>query len=175
MLWCKVEAGACLVDPNNPPKWYIDDRFMKKLNINRYTETFNNNKLNSNFNRVVEGNGTAQGEVAEPWRIHILNELKSRMKELDFDLSLCEKAIEKLVLIINLIRLFILDLKLNNWIYIDRSSWVKNGEAKCKLKGSSTYEDCIVELEWISSDSGSLDSGTLTILNPDGATTLVSF
>lgn len=51
---------------------------------------------------------------------------------------------------------------------------MKNGEAKCKLKGSSTYEDCIVELEWISSDSGSLDSGTLTILNPDGATTLVS-
>lgn len=21
VLWCKVEAGACLLDPNNPPKW----------------------------------------------------------------------------------------------------------------------------------------------------------
>lgn len=51
---------------------------------------------------------------------------------------------------------------------------MKNGEAKCKLKSSSTYHDCIVELEWISSDSGSLDSGTLVVLNPDGATTLVS-
>lgn len=56
-----------------------------------------------------------------------------------------------------------------------RSSWVKNGEAKRKLKGSAIYEDCIVELEWISSDSDTLDSGTLTILNPDGVTTLVSY
>jgi tectonin beta-propeller repeat-containing protein 1 len=46
--------------------------------------------------------------------------------------------------------------------------------AKCKLKGISTYEDCVVELEWISSDCGSFDYGTLTILNADGATTLVS-
>ena len=23
MQWCKVEAGACLLDPNNPPKWYL--------------------------------------------------------------------------------------------------------------------------------------------------------
>lgn len=50
---------------------------------------------------------------------------------------------------------------------------MKNGEAKCKLKGGSAYTDCVVELEWISSDSGSLDSGTLTVLNVDGATTLV--
>ncbi|KAJ8680209.1 hypothetical protein QAD02_015996 [Eretmocerus hayati] len=120
MLWCKVEAGACLVDTNSPPKW------------------------------INEGNGPSQEEVVEPWRIHILKELKTRTDGIDFDLSLCEKAIEK-------------------------SSWVKNGEAKCKLKGSSTYDDCIVELEWISSDSGSLDSGTLTVLNPDGATTLVQF
>lgn len=55
-----------------------------------------------------------------------------------------------------------------------RSSWIKNSDAKCKVKGSTTYEDCVIELEWISSDSGSLDSGTLTILNSDGATTIVS-
>ncbi|XP_014203430.1 tectonin beta-propeller repeat-containing protein [Copidosoma floridanum] len=120
MLWCRVDAGACLLDPNNPPKW------------------------------ILETNGSSQGETAEPWRVHILSELKSRMKNVDFDFSLCEKAIEK-------------------------SSWVKNGEAKCKLKGSATFEECIVELEWISSDTGSLDSGTVTILNPDGATALVQF
>lgn len=67
----------------------------------------------------------------------------------DFDLSRCEKAIE-------------------------RSSWVKNGDARCKLKGSNVYEDCVIELEWISSDSGTLDAGTLTILNSDGATTMVN-
>lgn len=46
---------------------------------------------------MVDGNGSSQGEIAEPWRIHILDELKNRMKGLEFDLSLCEKAIEKLV------------------------------------------------------------------------------
>lgn len=55
-----------------------------------------------------------------------------------------------------------------------RSSWVKNGDAKCKVKGSTSYQDCIIELEWISSDSGSLDSGTLTVLNSDKVTTIVS-
>lgn len=90
----------------------------------------------------------AQGEIVEPWRIRILEELKNRGRNVDFDLSRYEKAIE-------------------------RSSWVKNGDARCKLKGSLVYEDCIMELEWISSDSGTLDSGTLTILNADGATTIV--
>lgn len=52
---------------------------------------------------------------------------------------------------------------------------MKNGDAKCKHKSNGTYEECVVELEWISSDTGSLDSGTLTVLNPDGVTTLVFF
>ncbi|XP_008548798.1 tectonin beta-propeller repeat-containing protein isoform X1 [Microplitis demolitor] len=120
VLWCKVEAGACFVDCTNPPKWIAD-----------------------NF-------ASNHGETAEPWRIHILEELKNRMKDVNFDMSTCEKAIE-------------------------RSSWVKNGDAKCKLKGSNNYEDCVIELEWISSDGGSLDFGTLTVLNADGATTVMQF
>jgi tectonin beta-propeller repeat-containing protein 1 len=44
---------------------------------------------------VIEGNGSSHTEVAESWRIHILDELKNRLKGLDFDISLCEKAIEK--------------------------------------------------------------------------------
>ncbi|XP_034938051.1 tectonin beta-propeller repeat-containing protein [Chelonus insularis] len=120
VLWCKVEAGACFVDPSNPPKWLADN----------YSLT--------------------QGEIAESWRMHILEELKNRMKNFNFDSSVWEQAVE-------------------------RSSWVKNGDAKCKLKGSNNYEDCVIELEWISSDSGSLDSGTLTVLNADGATTIMQF
>lgn len=54
-----------------------------------------------------------------------------------------------------------------------RSSWVKSGDAKCKIKNGSLYEDCKIELEWISSDTGSLDSGTLIILNSDGITSIV--
>lgn len=50
---------------------------------------------------------------------------------------------------------------------------MKNGDAKCKIKGSTLYEDCNIELEWISSDTGSLDSGTLIILNSDGVTSIV--
>lgn len=103
------------------------------------------------------------------------------MKGIDFDISLCEKAIERLIrkyihviFIKSLIfQAFILLIKY--FFYCTRSSWVKNSEAKCKLKGSATYEDCIIELEWISSDSGTLDFGSFTILNVDGATTLVGF
>lgn len=120
VLWYKVEAGACYIDLSNPPKW------------------------------IADGNGTAQGETAEPWRIYILKELKERLKNVEFDCTLYEKAVEK-------------------------SSWVKNGEAKYKLKNGASFEDCVIELEWISSDSGSLDSGTLTVLNPDGATTVIQF
>lgn len=54
-----------------------------------------------------------------------------------------------------------------------RSSCVKNGDARCQLKSGKAYEDCILELEWISNTSGYVDSGTLTILNTDGATTMV--
>ncbi|XP_033340443.1 tectonin beta-propeller repeat-containing peroxin 23 isoform X2 [Megalopta genalis] len=118
--WYKVEAGACFVDPSNPPKW------------------------------IADTNGTSHGDIGEPWRIHILDELKKRLQKIQYDPLIYEKVVEK-------------------------SSWVKNGDAKCKVKGSTTYEDCIIELEWISSDSGSLDSGTITILNANGATTIVQF
>ncbi|KAL6266845.1 hypothetical protein P5V15_003674 [Pogonomyrmex californicus] len=121
VMWYKVEAGACFVDPTNPPKW------------------------------ITDGNGTTQGELGELWRINILDELKARLKKMPFDSSITyEKAIEK-------------------------SSWVKNGDAKCKIKNGSLYEDCKIELEWISSDTGSLDSGTLIILNSDGITSIIQF
>lgn len=50
---------------------------------------------------------------------------------------------------------------------------MKTGNAKCKIKNGNLYEDCKIELEWISSDTGSLDSGTLIILNSDGITSIV--
>ncbi|KAK1121372.1 hypothetical protein K0M31_010666 [Melipona bicolor] len=118
--WYKVEAGACFVDTSNLPKW------------------------------IADTNGTGHGDIAEAWRIYILEELKKRLQKVQYDRSIYEKVVEK-------------------------SSWVKNGDAKCKLKGSTSYEDCIIELEWISSDSGSLDSGIVTILNSDGATTVMQF
>ncbi|XP_076385311.1 tectonin beta-propeller repeat-containing peroxin 23 isoform X1 [Megachile rotundata] len=118
--WYKVEAGACFVDPANPPKW------------------------------IADTNGASHGDTAEPWRMYILEELKRRLNKVQFDPTIYEKVVEK-------------------------SSWIKNSDAKCKVKGSTTYEDCVIELEWISSDSGFLDSGTLTILNSDGATTIMQF
>ena len=47
------------------------------------------------FLRIADGNGTAQGETAEPWRIYILKELKERLKNIDWDYTQYEKAIEK--------------------------------------------------------------------------------
>lgn len=119
-LWYKVEAGACFVDPSNPPKW------------------------------IADTNGGVHGETAESWRIFILEELKKRLQQVQYEASAYEKVVEK-------------------------SSWVKNGDAKCKTKSNTSYEDCVIELEWISSDSGFLDSGTVTILNSDGATTIMQF
>ncbi|CAH1130207.1 unnamed protein product [Ceutorhynchus assimilis] len=51
---------------------------------------------------------------------------------------------------------------------IDTTSWIHKGEARVNL-GTSTFVDCILQLEWIQT------TGTLTILNPDGATTMHSF
>lgn len=51
---------------------------------------------------------------------------------------------------------------------IDTSSWTHSGEARVNL-GGTAYVDCVLQLEWMHT------SGTLTILNPDGATTMVNF
>lgn len=40
-------------------------------------------------------NGGAHGNVSECWRVHILEKLKSRLKNVDIDLSAYEKAIER--------------------------------------------------------------------------------
>lgn len=90
-------------------------------------------------------------ELNEPWRIELLEELRKRLPESDY--SKYEAA-------------------------IDMSSWVKRGEARCLPRGSSihaTYEECIIEMEWISNSNGAMHSGTLTVLNPDGATTKMQF
>lgn len=50
---------------------------------------------------------------------------------------------------------------------VDTTSWVHTGEARVSL-GSSAFVDCILQLEWVQT------TGALTILNPDGATTMVS-
>ncbi|XP_066589836.1 tectonin beta-propeller repeat-containing protein [Prorops nasuta] len=120
VMWNKVEAGACLIDPLCLPKW------------------------------VTDGNSVAQDEIYEPWRIAILESLRNRMHKLSSDLSKYENAVE-------------------------RSSWVKTADAKCKLRSINTFDDCIIELEWISSECGSLDAGTFTVLNSDGATTITQF
>ncbi|XP_060517887.1 tectonin beta-propeller repeat-containing protein isoform X2 [Cylas formicarius] len=51
---------------------------------------------------------------------------------------------------------------------VDTTSWIQRVEAKVNL-GNSLYTDCVLQLEWIQT------AGTLTILNPDGATAMYSF
>ena len=51
---------------------------------------------------------------------------------------------------------------------------MKSGKARCQLKDSDQYEDCMLELEWVGSEKGSLDSGTLSILSLDKKHTKVS-
>lgn len=93
---------------------------------------------------------TSLTELSEPWRINLLENLKKREdKTIDLDLEKYEKAIEM-------------------------SSWIKTGEAKMSRPGGN-YEECIIELEWVSSTGAGLDSGTLTVLNPDGVQTKMQF
>ncbi|XP_055609024.1 tectonin beta-propeller repeat-containing protein [Uranotaenia lowii] len=122
VLWVGCAAGAVSVDPNQLPNW------------------FNDSFANAN-----------EQELIQPWRIKILDDLKSRppgpLGESEF--ALYEKAIEK-------------------------SSWVKTGEARASKSGHA-YEDCLLELEWVNNQGTGPDSGTLTILNPDGITTKMQF
>lgn len=109
--------------------------------------TVDPNQLPNWFNDVVSA--VNETELTQSWRINILDKLKKRLSvagaDLDFDKY--EKAVEK-------------------------SSWVKSGEAKMSKPGGH-YEECLIELEWVNSSGTGLDSGTFTILTPDGVATKV--
>lgn len=47
---------------------------------------------------------------------------------------------------------------------------MKRGECRCCLPGTTVYEDCVVELEWVGSQ-GFLETGTLSIMTVDKAHT----
>lgn len=109
--WSWVAAGACTVDANQVPNW-----FMEQMSI-------------------------TQTELDKPWRLQILENLKTRLLNQTYkDVPLA----------------------------IDTTSWVHAGEGRINLNGSA-YVDCVLQLEWVHT------YGTLTILNSDGATTMVRF
>lgn len=109
--WSWVEAGACTVEPAQLPNWFAE-----------------------------AGGGASQTEIAEPWRLKILQELKLRLPSE----------------------------KYKNWqLAVDTTSWVHTGEARVSW-GSGQFVDCVLQLEWVQT------TGTLTVLNPDGASTMVS-
>ncbi|XP_046681571.1 tectonin beta-propeller repeat-containing protein-like [Homalodisca vitripennis] len=92
-----------------------------------------------------EGVPSGQFESA-PWRSKILADLKIRH-------SLETSTFEKYELA------------------VEMASWVKTGECRCCLPGTAVYDDCILELEWVGSQAGCLDSGTLSVLTIDKAHT----
>lgn len=118
ITWIGVAAGAVFVDPNQLPNW---------------------------FNDAVDD---SQAELTKPWRLKILDDLKTRNVKTMTGFEEYEKAMET-------------------------SSWVKSGEVRIS-RVNGLYEDCLIELEYVSSASG-LDSGTFTVLNADGVTTKMQF
>lgn len=90
-------------------------------------------------------------ELSHEWRLDIIKKLKARSDSFkSIDIAKYEKAIEM-------------------------SSWVKSGEAKLQKPGGN-FEECLIELEWVSSAAqADSDSGTLTVLTPDGVTTKIQF
>lgn len=99
------------------------------------------NQLPTWFKESVINSETAVDLNAE-WRNNMISKLKERLPK-DFDSSNYEKAVEL-------------------------SSWVKSVECKA-AKYNESFDDCLVELEWLS--SATLGAGTLTVLNVDGVTT----
>lgn len=119
VIWTGCSAGAVTCDPSALPNWFSDVT------------------------------ATTQTELAQPWRLSILEDLKNRFDGINIETpERYGKAVEK-------------------------SSWVKSGEAKA-AKPFGAFEECLIELEWVSCGGG-LDSGTLTILNSDGVTTKMQF
>ena len=90
----------------------------------------------------------AQTELLKPWRVQILKNLQERNDKEKTGFEEYEKAIEA-------------------------SSWVKSGEVRM-VRYNGTYEDCLIELEWVSSKAD-MDCGTLTVLNSDGISTKMQF
>lgn len=88
---------------------------------------------------------TNDTELTQPWRLKILNDLKNRVDLTGYESY--EKAVEM-------------------------TSWVKSGEVRAS-RVNGTFEDCLIELEWVSGGNGDSDSGTLTVLNSDGVTTKI--
>ena len=118
ITWIGVAAGAVSVDPNQLPNW---------------------------FNDAVDD---TQAELAKPWRLKILEDLKTRNGKVATGFETYEKPIET-------------------------SSWVKSGEVRI-ARVNGTFDDCLIELEWVSSGSD-MDSGTFTVLNSDGVSTKMQF
>lgn len=113
--------------------------------------TVDPNQLPNWFNDTLHSN--SELELTQQWRIDILSRLKSRLAHLpaDFDPDKYEKAVEL-------------------------SSWVKTGEVKMSRPSTgSQFEECLIQLEWVSSSGSGLDSGTFTILTPDGQKTKIQF
>ena len=92
-------------------------------------------------------------DLQAPWRLDILAQLKQHQQDITQlpHLENYEKTSEL-------------------------SSWIKSAEAKYQ-RPAGEFEDCQIELEWVSNTSASADSdsGTFTVLNMDGATTKIQF
>lgn len=105
-------------------------------------------QLSFPFCRFIDVGGPPQADLNQPWRVAILDELRSRIPPASVgDFENYENAVET-------------------------SSWIRTGEARCLLPAdgntvNTMYEDCVLQLEWIG------NSGTFTMLHPDGATTKV--
>ncbi|XP_073842358.1 tectonin beta-propeller repeat-containing peroxin 23 [Musca autumnalis] len=102
--------------------------------------------------------------IDSAWRNDILEKLRQRQEK--FNTAISQARYEKAV---------------------ELSSWIKSAEARYIRPGCQDFEDCLIELEWVSGSSATTptsqnptfqkdsDSGTFTVLNPDGVTTKIQF
>lgn len=115
------------------------------INVAAGAVSIDTSQLPNWFNDSTED---SKAELTKPWRLKILESLKFRNSKQENGFEDYEKVAES-------------------------SSWVKSSEVRI-AKVNGLYEDCLIELEWVSSISG-MDSGTFTVLNSDGISTKMQF
>lgn len=113
--------------------------------------TVDTNNIPNWFNEHHNDNKT---EVNPNWRNDILGKLKQRQESLAKlqQETHYEKAVEL-------------------------TSWIKTADARYHHPAGD-YDDCVIELEWVSGNGGDNtenDSGTFTVLSPDGSATKIQF
>jgi tectonin beta-propeller repeat-containing protein 1 len=127
-------------------QYWTEECDVNWTNVAAGAAILNQEQLPNWFNETLD---ESNNETTKPWRNILLENLKQRNQRDTKGFEAYEQA-------------------------SDTTSWIKSGEARL-IRYNKTFEDCRIELEWVSSAQKSLDCGTFSVLNSDGVSTKIQF